>query len=91
MVAAIGDVIAACATFWYDDTTRTAYIEPVVTFPEHQRRGLARAAITEGLRRLQWMGAARAFVSGLEPGPDALYSSVLSPACDRSEQWVKEW
>lgn len=91
MVAAIGDVIAACATFWYDDTTRTAYIEPVVTFPEHQRRGLARAILTEGLRRLQGMGASRAFVSGLEPGPDALYSAVLSPACDRLEQWGKAW
>jgi GNAT superfamily N-acetyltransferase len=91
MVAATGDVIAACATFWYDDYTRTVYIEPVVTVPGHQRRGLARAVITEGLRRVQRLGAVRAFVGGLEPGPDALYSSVLSPACDRSEQWVKGW
>ncbi len=91
MVAAIGDVIAACATIWYDDTTRTAYIEPVVTVPEHQRRGLARAAITEGLRRLQRMGARQVFVGGLEPGTDALYSSVLSPAYDCLEQWIKEW
>lgn len=91
MIAVLGDIIAACATFWYDDVTRTVYIEPVVTVPEHQRRGLARAVLTEGLRRLQAMGARRAFVGGLEPGPDALYSAVLSPACDRSEQWGKEW
>jgi len=91
LVAAVGDLIAACATFWYDDVTRTAYIEPVVTIPEHQRRGLARALITEGMRRVQHLGAVRVFVGGLEPGPDALYSSVLSPAYDRSEQWVKEW
>jgi mycothiol synthase len=83
--------IAAFATFWYDDTTRTAYIEPVATVPEHQRKGLARAAITEGLRRVQRMGCRRAFVSGMEAGPDALYSSTLSPTCDRYEEWIKVW
>jgi hypothetical protein len=70
---------------------RTAGIEPVFTTPEHRRRGLARAVIGEGLRRVQRLGAVRASVSGYEPGPNALYSDVLSPACDRSEQWVKEW
>ncbi len=92
MVAVAPDgTIAAISTFWFDDVTRTVYIEPVATVPEHQRRGLARAVITEGLRRVQRLGAVRAFVGGLEPGPDALYSSTLSPDCDRSEQWVKEW
>jgi GNAT superfamily N-acetyltransferase len=91
IVAAIDDGFAACATFWFDDATRTVYIEPVFTVPEHQRRGLARAVISEGLRRVQHLGALRAFVGGYEPGPDALYSSVLSPACDHSQQWMKEW
>ena len=85
------DIIAAFTTFWFDDATRTVYIEPVATVPEHQRRGLARALITEGLHRTKRLGAVRAFVGGYEAGPDALYSSVLSPFCDRSEQWVKEW
>ncbi len=84
-------VIAAITTFWYDDDTRTAYIEPVATVPEHQRRGLARAVITEGLQRVQRLGAIRAFVGGLAPGPNDLYSSVLSPECDLLEEWVKEW
>jgi mycothiol synthase len=92
LVAALpGGEIAAIATFWFDDVTRTVYIEPVATVPEHQRRGLARALITEGLRRVQRLGALRAFVGGYEPGPDSLYSSVLSPQADRSEQWVREW
>ena len=76
---------------WYDDVTRSAYIEPVATVPEHLRRGLARATITEGLRRLQRMGAQRASVSGFEPGPNALYSSTLSPHHDLNKQWVKKW
>jgi mycothiol synthase len=92
IVAAAPDgSIASFATFWFDDATRTVYIEPVATVPEHLRKGLARAVITEGLRRVQRLGAQRAFVGGLEPGPDALYSSVLSPDHDRLEQWVKEW
>jgi mycothiol synthase len=91
LVAATGNIIAAISTFWFDDVTRTVYIEPVATVPEHQRKGLARAVITEGLRRSQRLGAVRAFVGGYEPGPDALYSSTLSPECDRSVSWVKEW
>jgi mycothiol synthase len=83
--------IAAFTTVWYDDVTRSAYFEPVGTMPAHQRRGLARAILSEGLRRLQRLSARRAFVSGYEPGPNALYSSVLSAEHDRSEQWVKRW
>jgi mycothiol synthase len=88
-IAPDGEIASFC-TMWYDDVTRSAYIEPVATVPEHLRRGLARATITEGLRRLQRLGATRAFVGGYEPGPNALYSSVLSPERDLFEQWVKE-
>jgi mycothiol synthase len=86
-----GGEIASFCTLWYDDVTRSAYIEPVATVPEHLRRGLARATITEGLRRLKRLGATRAFVSGYEPGPNALSASVLSAEHDRSEGWVKSW
>ena len=91
LAAARDGSIASFATFWYDDVTLTAYIEPVATVPEHLRKGLARAVISEGLRRVQRMGAKRAFVGGMEAGPILLYSSTLSPACDVLEQWVKEW
>jgi mycothiol synthase len=90
VAVAPGGEIASFCTLWYDDVTRSAYVEPVATVPEHLRLGLARAAITEGLRRLQRLGATRAFVGGYEPGPNALYASVLSPEHDRSEQWIKE-
>jgi mycothiol synthase len=91
VAVAPGGEIASFCTLWYDDVTRSAYIEPVATVPEHLRRGLARATITEGLRRIKLMGATRAFVGGYEPGPNALYASVLSAGHDRSEQWVKRW
>jgi ribosomal protein S18 acetylase RimI-like enzyme len=92
IVAAAPDgSVVAFATFWYDDVTRTAYTEPVATVPEHQRKGLARAVIAEGLRRLQRLGAVRAFVDGLADGANALYRSAFSPQRDRCEQWVKAW
>ncbi len=89
-VAPEGEIVAF-TTVWYDDVTRSAYFEPVGTMPAHQRRGLGRAILSEGLRRLQRLSAQRAFVSGYEPGPNALYSSVLSAEHDRNEQWVKRW
>ena len=89
-VAPDGEIASFC-TMWYDDVTRSAYIEPVATVPEHLRHGLARATITEGLRRLQRLGATRAFVGGYEPEPNALYASVLSAEHDVSEQWIKRW
>ena len=51
-VTSEGDIASFC-TMWFDDVTRSAYIEPVATVPEHLRKGLARATITEGLNRLQ--------------------------------------
>jgi GNAT superfamily N-acetyltransferase len=90
VAVASGDEIASFCTLWYDDVTRSACIEPVATVPEHLRRGLARATITEGLRRLRRMGATRAFVSGFSPAANALYASVLSSEHDRSEQWIKQ-
>jgi mycothiol synthase len=90
VAVAPGGEIASVCTLWYDDVTRSAYVEPVATVPEHRRLGLARAAIVEGLRRVQRLGATRAFVGGYEPGANALYASVLSPEHDRSEQWIKE-
>jgi GNAT superfamily N-acetyltransferase len=89
-VAPDGEIASIC-TLWYDDVTRSACVEPVATVPEHLRRGLARATITEGLRRVKRMGATRAFVSGYEPAANALYASVLSPVHEQSEQWVKAW
>jgi len=91
VVATEGGEIVAFTTIWYDDATRSAYFEPVGTMPEHQRRGLARAMMTEGLHRLRRMGATRAFVGGYEPAANGLYASVLSPAHDLSEQWLKTW
>lgn len=87
-VAADGS-IASFATAWFDDVSRTAYIEPVATVPAHRQRGLAKAVILEGLHRLRRMGCKLAFVGGYSPSANALYFSVMGPEHDISEPWEK--
>jgi ribosomal protein S18 acetylase RimI-like enzyme len=83
--------IASFCTIWLDDVTRSGHFEPVATVPAHQRRGLARALLTEGLRRLQRMGATLAFVAGYSAAANALYQSVMGSDHELYEPWVKQW
>lgn len=90
VIAPDGAITAFC-TIWFDDVTRSAYFEPVATVPAHQRRGLGKAVLTEGLRRLQRLGATTAFVGGLTQAANALYRSVMGPDHELYESWLKEW
>ncbi|MBZ0296622.1 MAG: GNAT family N-acetyltransferase [Anaerolineae bacterium] len=87
-VAPNGELAAFC-TVWYDDVTRTGYFEPVGTSPEHQRKGLGKAIMTEGLRRLKHMGALYATVAGFSQAANALYASVMSSDFSLYERWQK--
>jgi mycothiol synthase len=83
--------IAAFTTIWYDDVTRSGYFGPVGTMPEHQRHGLVRALLCEGVRRLKKMGATQAMTIGGEPPANALYQSMLDPDFDLYMPWEKCW
>lgn len=83
--------VAAFTTIWYDDVTRCGYFEPVGTSLEHQRQGLARSLLCEGMRRLKKVGATQAMTIGGEPSANALYNSVLGPVFDLSVPWEKRW
>ena len=80
--------IAAFSTIWYDDWTRSAVCVQVGTAPEHQRRGLGKAVIIEGLRRLQRLGGTRVFANGFDPPANGLYASALGTSY-RAESWFK--
>jgi mycothiol synthase len=82
--------IAAFCTLWYDDATRSAVCVLVGTVPEHQRRGLGKAAIGEGLRRLQRMGGTRAFANGYDAAANALYGATLGTV-ELSDSWLRRW
>lgn len=55
------DEYCAHCGLWYTEGT-TAYVEPVVTIPEHRNKGLARAVIYEACKRAKILGAQRAIV-----------------------------
>ncbi len=46
---------------WYTHG-KTAYIEPVVTIPQHRKKGLGKAVIYEAINRAKALGAERAIV-----------------------------
>jgi GNAT superfamily N-acetyltransferase len=89
-VAPNGELAAFC-TVWFDDITRTAVFEPVGTHPNHQKRGLGKAVMSEGLRRAQQLGATLATVSSYSKGAHALYESMGFTDVDILEPWIKEW
>ncbi|WP_129628404.1 GNAT family N-acetyltransferase [Candidatus Oscillochloris fontis] len=83
--------LAAFCTLWYDDVTHIAAFEPVGTHPEHQRKGLGKALMAEGLRRVRDLGATHCTVGSYSEAAGALYASLGFTAYDVSEPWVKEW
>lgn len=81
--------IASFCTVWFDDVSRIGIFEPVATVPAHQRRGLGKAVMSEGLRRLVKMGAIKAFVSSYSVEAGALYASTGFSAYELNEPWMK--
>lgn len=56
IVAPDGEYAAHCG-MWYDHDTKQAYVEPVVTVPEHRKRGIGKAVVYEAINRCSAMGA----------------------------------
>lgn len=79
---------AAFCTIFYDDFTRSAVTVLVGTAVEHWRRGLGKAVITEGLRRLKEMGCKYVFSTAHDKSADFLYRSVMQEM-KVTDSWVK--
>jgi predicted N-acetyltransferase YhbS len=91
VVAPDGSTAAMCGV-WYGEENRMGWFEPVATHPAHHRRGLATAAMSEGLRRLRALGATRAYVgSGYGAPANRLYESLGFTAYEIWHHWVKSW
>jgi GNAT superfamily N-acetyltransferase len=91
VAVAPGGELAAFCTIWYDDATRTGQLEPVGTHPAYQRRGLSKAVMCEGLRRLRRMGATIAYVGSYSPAAHAAYEAVGFSDYELSEPWELTW
>ena len=59
------------AGMWWIPQNKLAYMEPLCTSPEHRRRGLAAAALTEHYRKMKALGATH--MSG---GEDPFYEKI---------------
>jgi ribosomal protein S18 acetylase RimI-like enzyme len=84
-----GELVSLC-TIWFDDVTRSGSFEPVGTDPDHQRRGLGKAVVHEGLRRLDKLGAVIAFVGSGSVEASEFYTSIGFTELDKSEMWIKD-
>lgn len=61
VMAPDGNFVSYCG-MWYDPEAGYAVVEPVATDPAFRRRGLGKAAVLEGIRRVGALGAKLAFV-----------------------------
>jgi ribosomal protein S18 acetylase RimI-like enzyme len=73
-------IFAAYCLVWFDAANRTGEFEPVGCHSAYRRRGLTKAVMVEGMRRLRALGATRCSVissgdEGYEPSRH-LYASV---------------
>lgn len=91
VASALDGELAAFCTAWVDPITRTAVFEPVGTHPNHQKRGLGRAVMSECLRRAQKLGATLATVSSYDKAAHTLYESMGFTEFDLLEPWIRAW
>jgi mycothiol synthase len=84
-------VIAAYANGWIDPVNRIGDFGPVGTRPAYRRKGLARAVLMEGLRRMQAQGMNRVGIStGVSNTPArCLYESVGFKIVNEYIEYVK--
>jgi ribosomal protein S18 acetylase RimI-like enzyme len=78
VVEAPDGTLVAFAMAWWDPVARVGEFEPVGTHPDHQRRGLGKALLTDALHRFRGLGArlVQVYSAADNPGSEALYQSV---------------
>jgi GNAT superfamily N-acetyltransferase len=80
--------IVGFVTVWYDDYTRTGYFEPVGVTPSHQRQGIAKALILEGMKKLRELGATLAVIGGINEAANKTYSYMFN---DKNKLVYRIW
>jgi hypothetical protein len=85
------NTIASFSIVWYDEETKTGMFEPVATHPKHLKKGLGKAMLIEGLRKLKEIGAIQAYVESYGNDRKAFYNSAGFESFDKDWHWTKEW
>jgi len=83
--------VASFCTFRVDPPSRVTELEPMGTLPDHRRRGLAKAIIAEGLRRLRGHKPTLLYIGGAADTPEAnrLYEATGFTGAYRYYYWHK--
>lgn len=79
------EYVAHCG-IWYN-IGDTAYIEPVVTIPEHRRKGIGKAVVYEAINRAKERGAKRAIVLS----DQKFYINIGMTKSSEIVTWVKNF
>ena len=84
--------LTAYTIIWFDEVNRIGLFEPVGCHPDFQRKGLASAVMTEGLRRLYDLGATHAYVNSWreDSAGSYTYKALGFDLIGRLYQWKKE-
>ena len=70
VVAPDGSIVSFC-TFRVDPESRITELEPMGTLPEYRRKGLAKALLVEGFRRLNEYNPTLLYIGGAADTPEA--------------------
>ena len=84
--------IAAYCIVWLDAANAHGLFEPVGCHSAHRQRGLSKAVMFEGMRRLRDLGALTASVLShpTEVAANRLYASVGFTGLDVNVEWIKQ-
>jgi ribosomal protein S18 acetylase RimI-like enzyme len=80
-----GEHVSFCLV-WFDAANRLGVLEPVGTHPDYRRRGLARAVVMEGIRRVAEMGATEVWVGSGQ----LFYQAIGFEITYTNYRWIKE-
>lgn len=83
-VAPNGQYVSFCG-MWFIPQHNDAYLEPLATDPDYRRMGMARAAVTESMRRVRALGGNQVWVGSDQPFYQALGFEVQYTAY----RWIK--
>lgn len=84
------DTIASFCTVWFEEKNRIGVFEPAGTHPDHQRKGLRKAVLIEGLKRLKALGAEIAYVGSYGEATGYFYESAGFINYEPHYPWTKE-
>jgi ribosomal protein S18 acetylase RimI-like enzyme len=75
LVITLKNKVVSLCTVWHDRQNNIGYFEPVATHPDFQKRGLGKAILNEGLKRLNKMGVRLAYVGASGDDRKEFYNS----------------